>query len=302
MSTRGERLFLTGASGLLGRAVYKKFRNEGWNVYGTAFSRVGEEFRKVDLGDRVLIEKTLKDFKPHFVIHCAAQRHPDKVESQPDAAVKLNVGVTKHLADISAEISAPFLYISTDYVFDGTSPPYTIEDAPNPLNLYGKTKLEGEYATMGAKADHIVLRIPVLYGPVERLAESAVTVLFDTLITNEVPAKVSNYEKRCPSHVDDIAEICYELATKKLKGEKISGIYQWCGSDVLTKYEMIVIMAEVFKLSHDHITPEGQPLSNSTLRPFNTRMDTSCLESLNINPQTLFREGIYKSLKPWTGM
>lgn len=64
---------------------------------------------------------------------------------------------------------------------------------------------------------NLVLRVPVLYGPVEYLAESAVTVLLNNLIHRDKPCKISNYERRCPSHVDDIADICLQLAVKRLE-------------------------------------------------------------------------------------
>ena len=67
------------------------------------------------------------------------------------------------------------LYISTDYVFDGTSAPYKATDIPNPLNLYGKTKLQGEFSTLENCPNSGILRVPILYGEVEYIKESAVT-------------------------------------------------------------------------------------------------------------------------------
>jgi S-adenosylmethionine synthetase len=72
-----------------------------------------------------------------------------------------------------------------------------------------------------------VLRVPVLYGPVEYLAESAVTVLLNNLIHTDKPCKISNYEQRCPSHVDDIADICLQLAVKRLEVHILYGLIDY---------------------------------------------------------------------------
>ena len=116
-------------------------------------------------------------------------------------------------------INGCLLYISTDYVFDGTSPPYGEDDKPCPVNAYGELKLHGE--TKALASGHLVLRIPILYGQVEYLAESAVTVLFEKLkhlqSDSEMKLEVSDYEVRRPALVDDIAAICCQLVAAKHK-------------------------------------------------------------------------------------
>ncbi|XP_069677974.1 methionine adenosyltransferase 2 subunit beta-like [Periplaneta americana] len=301
MATINKRLFLTGASGLLGRAVYKTFLNEGWTVYGTAYSRTTEGLHQLDLTKESEVKEALLNFKPSFVIHCAAQRFPEKVDSDPLGASNINVAATKHLVQIADGLGTPVLYISTDYVFDGKTPPYSVSAVPNPLNLYGKTKLEGEKATLRANKGNLVLRVPVLYGPVEYLAESAVTVLLNNLLNVDKPCKVSNYERRCPSHVDDIAIICLQLATRRLEDEDVNGIFHWCGKEMFTKYGMLLKIAEVFQLSHDsHVTPDSSPPTGVTVpRPFDTSLDTSRLESLGFGHHTPFSDGIKSALRSW---
>ena len=83
------------------------------------------------------------DLKPSHVIHAAAQRFPDKVEADLEAARKLNIDSTRNLAEVCKEIGARMIYISTDYVFDGNHPPYFPDNKTNALNKYGQTKVEG---------------------------------------------------------------------------------------------------------------------------------------------------------------
>ena len=171
-----RKVLITGASGLLGRALMKEFnQQDDWEVLGLAFSRSGGNLRKVDLRNPKEVEAVIEEFKPDVVIHSAAERRPDVAENKEEETTKLNVTATSNLSDVVSRENGFMLYISTGYVFDGTKPPYKPSDKPNPLNKYGKSKLEGEEATMKNELSGGVLRIPILYGEVEYLKESAVT-------------------------------------------------------------------------------------------------------------------------------
>lgn len=180
------RVLITGASGLLGRAIMKQFSNsDKWDVLGLAHSRATGVLKKVDLLDFDETKRVVKNFKPHILIHAAAERRPDVVENDEETCMKLNVGVTKTLAsainELNSDAGAPehfMLYISTDYVFDGSSPPYKPHDEANPLNKYGKSKLAGEQVMQAYNSDGGILRVPILYGKVESIKESAVTGVF----------------------------------------------------------------------------------------------------------------------------
>lgn len=180
-----HRVLITGASGLLGRAILKQFSiSDKWEVLGLAHSRATGTLKKANLLDFEETKRVVKEFKPHVLIHSAAERRPDVVENDEETCIKMNVGVTETLASTIIELNSGLempehfmLYISTDYVFDGTSPPYKPLDEPNPLNKYGKSKLAGEQVMQKNPSDGGILRVPVLYGNVEYLKESAVTGL-----------------------------------------------------------------------------------------------------------------------------
>merc|ERR1712136_587898 len=244
-----KRVLITGASGLLGRAALAAFKQSEWTVLGTTFSRVREGTVRVDICHKEEIIKIIEDFKPAFIIHCAAQRFPDKVNQDPEGALKLNVEATKNLA------------------------------------------------TLAASAGHIVLRVPVLYGSVEYLGESAVTVLLELLFKTE-KKPLSDYEIRFPSHVDDIASVCLSLLELKLTNSSIGGIYHWGGKERMTKYGMISHIAEVFQLSKEHIIPDPNPVPGAP-RPHNSQLSNVKLEALGIGKHTPFREGIKAALQPW---
>ncbi|XP_039766152.1 methionine adenosyltransferase 2 subunit beta isoform X4 [Ornithorhynchus anatinus] len=211
-----RRALITGATGLLGRAVYKEFEQNNWHAVGCGFSRARPKFEQVNLLDNNAVRDIIQDFQPHVIVHCAAERRPDVVENQPDAASQLNVAASGNLAKEAAGIGAFLIYISSDYVFDGTNPPYREEDVPNPLNLYGKTKLEGEKAVLENNVGAAVLRIPVLYGEVEKLEESAVTIMFDKVQFSNKSANMDHWQQRFPTNVKDVASVCRQLAEKRM--------------------------------------------------------------------------------------
>ena len=111
--------------------------------HGLCYSRPSEDLTSLDLTDLSTTRQFLMDLKPSHVIHAAAQRFPDKVEADLEAARKLNIDSTRNLAEVCKEIGARMIYISTDYVFDGNHPPYFPDNKTNPLNKYGQTKVEG---------------------------------------------------------------------------------------------------------------------------------------------------------------
>ncbi|KFY34705.1 hypothetical protein V494_06539, partial [Pseudogymnoascus sp. VKM F-4513 (FW-928)] len=115
-----ETVLITGASGLLGRAVTTAFNRKSWSVTGTGLTRASPPaILAVDLSDAAAVAKTLDEVKPSVVVHCAANRFPDSCDANPSAARALNVLATRSLAEQTAQRGAVLIYISTDYVFSG---------------------------------------------------------------------------------------------------------------------------------------------------------------------------------------
>ncbi|XP_068133529.1 methionine adenosyltransferase 2 subunit beta isoform X5 [Hyperolius riggenbachi] len=238
--------------------------------------------------------------QPHVIVHCAAERRPDIVENHPDSATMLNVECSANLAKEAAASGSFLIYISSDYVFDGSHPPYREDSAPNPLNLYGKTKLEGERVVLQNSEGAAVLRVPVLYGDVEKLEESAVTIMFDKVQFSNKSANMDHWQQRFPTYVKDVASVCLQLTEKKMQDPSlISGIYHWSGNEQMTKYEMACAMADAFNLPSSHLRPITDEPVDTTPRPWNPQLDCNKLEALGIGQRTPFRVGIRESLWPY---
>jgi S-adenosylmethionine synthetase len=149
----------------------------------------------------------------------AANRFPDKCDNDPEGTRALNITASASLAKICAANSIFLIYISTDYVFPGTEgdAPYEVTSTPNPPNLYGETKHEGEKAVLaeldkaGKPGWTVVLRVPVLYGEAEKPAESAVNVLMDSIWkAQEEGASVNmdHWALRYPTNTEDVGRVC----------------------------------------------------------------------------------------------
>ncbi|KAM0278663.1 hypothetical protein ACHAQH_005050 [Verticillium albo-atrum] len=293
---------ITGATGLLGRQVVKAFEKREWNVKGTGFSRADNvSVFKVDLGNAAEVEKVINDTNPQVVVHCAAQRFPDKVDKNPEASRALNVEATRILAKLCAARSVLLIYISTDYVFSGKQgdAPYEADATPGPTNLYGQTKLDGElalideYKKAGKENLGVVLRVPVLYGQAETPAESATNVLLDTLWKSQEGAKVKmdHWSIRYPTNTEDVGRVAHDIAAKYLDAEdkaSLPRILQFSSEDKMTKYEIVQTFADIMGLSMENIeaNTEGNDPNASVQRPYDCHLSTKALQDLGIEVWT----------------
>ncbi|CAE6524248.1 unnamed protein product [Rhizoctonia solani] len=206
----------------------------------------------------------------------------------------LNEVVPATLARLSSSEEHAFtlIYISTDYVFDGTAAPYSVDAKPNPVNLYGETKLAGERAVLddgyqGKPGQRVVLRVPVLrYGPAPKNSDSAINILVD--IVNDQSGKpytMDHYATRYPTNVLDIADFLVRLTGKHNNAPKpLPPILHYSGTEPYTKYEMCLVLAKILNVSHNHITPDAaEPLPNlGVSRPKNTQLSLDVLENLGV--------------------
>ncbi|RFU33479.1 hypothetical protein B7463_g2847, partial [Scytalidium lignicola] len=301
-----KTVLVTGATGFLGRQVVKVFKRENWNVVGTGFSRASaSDILKLDLGDEAEVARVLDEVKPQVVVHCAANRFPDKCDGDPEGTKALNVTASANLARLCASASIFLIYISTDYVFPGTpgDAPYEVTAEPKPTNLYGETKLGGEkavsaeYEKAGKVGWGAALRVPVLYGPADKPEESAVNTLMSSVWkahevkSGESKIKMDHWAIRYPTNTEDVARICQDIATKYLGTEDkhtLPTILQFSSEDKFTKYEICELFAEIMGLSLDGMEPntQGNDPSSKTQRPYDCHLSTQALKDLGIDVTT----------------
>ncbi|KAI9286881.1 RmlD-like substrate binding domain-containing protein [Umbelopsis sp. AD052] len=297
------RVLVTGASGLLGRAVYQNFKKNGHEVIGTAHSRANGDLVKLDLTLESNVKQFVDAHKPDAIIHCAAERRPDVAEKDQTGTEFLNVQVPKDIAKISKANGIFLIYISTDYVFDGTQPPYhAIGGEPNPLNFYGKTKLAGEKAIQEVYPEATILRVPILYGKTEYNGESAVNTLVDVVMNQSKPSKMDDVAVRYPTNVEDVARVLVDLTSAKLEqGKDIHGVYHFSSEKSYTKYAMCQTFAKALHVPLEHVEPvDTSNDAGSASRPkdahlSNDRLEQSGISTFNVDFDTWWNRHIKPS-------
>ncbi|MEC4726099.1 SDR family oxidoreductase [Shewanella sp. D64] len=289
------KIMITGATGLLGRAVVKQLALSGEHeLIATGFSRAQAGIYKLDLTDNNAIEQFIVSQQPDVIVHCAAERRPDVSEQFPEAALALNLGATAALAKAAKQQGAWLIYISTDYVFDGTKPSYIESDAPNPVNFYGESKLRGEQLLLETSADFAVLRLPILYGQVEQVEESAVLVLLNQLLDKQ-SQNVDHWAIRSPTSTQDVAIAIEKMIALKLDNETLKGVYHFSAKEVMSKYQMLLVLGELLELDTQHLSPVSEP-TDSAKRPHDCTLSCQRLESIGIVSQVSFMQGSHDSL------
>jgi len=301
--TRGPRfkVALIGASGLLGRAVSNELASiTRWQMIRTAFRHGDTSTITLDIRDECAVRQFIADQAPDAIVVTAAERRPDVCENDPVLARALNVDALGFIASAAQEIGSWILSISTDYVFDGTQPPYQPDDAPNPLNAYGRSKLDGEQALLRSSARSCVLRLPLLYGPVIDWGESAVTSLTPAIVASArgvAPAVMDAWATRYPTFTPDVAVAIRQLLERHEIGESVTGVMHWSGDEPMTKFDIAQRIAQVLNVDAQ-ITAERSPI-DTTPRPRNCHLASDALEVLKIGQRTPFDAAIRAVLQNW---
>jgi len=152
------RVLITGANGILGRALSERL--------GGAHTLYLWGRGEADLTDEAQVRAAGKSIAFEAVIHAAAMTNVDGCETEPERAMAANRDATRFVADLAREKGATLVYVSTDYVFDGSKgSPYLEEDPTGPINAYGRTKLAGEKAALASGAPCLIVRTSWLFGP-----------------------------------------------------------------------------------------------------------------------------------------
>jgi S-adenosylmethionine synthetase len=290
-----ERVLVTGASGLLGRQVYAQLEQGGWTVCGLCSSRLRDKLVRCDLTKEAEIEKVFAEFKPDVVIHLAAERRPDVCHKRPEESEMLNVDVTRLIAKACKMYNAWLVFLSTDYVFDGTSPPYTVEASPKALSEYGQQKLDGEKAAAEVVNTAAILRIPLIYGPFEYCKESGVTALYPDLLNGTISKPIDHTQKRYPTYTVDVARLLVKMVEVQSSGKNLHGIFHWQANECFTKFDMVHLLADIHRLDASEVR------ANTSMPkipvPMDTNLDSSRLiRELDIDP-ALFRTPMREALQ-----
>lgn len=159
------KILITGASGTLSAAAIPQLISHGHAVVPTDINERFSGIRRMDITDRENVMGLLNETRPDYLFHFAAETNVDLCEKDPVRAFSINAKGTENIALACREYDTPLLYVSTGAVFSGDKPePYSESDTPGPLNVYGKSKLEGELAVQDILKKYLIIRAGWMIG------------------------------------------------------------------------------------------------------------------------------------------
>jgi dTDP-4-dehydrorhamnose reductase len=203
----------------------------------------------VDLSTRGDFTRSLGSLKVDSVIHTAALVSPDLCEKDPDLAHAINVDGTREVAVWAEKQGATMIYFSTDLVFDGNKGWYQEADTPAPLNVYGRTKLQGEQQVSRVCTSWFVLRLALSYGPT-RGARGDWTLEMRSQIREGKDLRLFTDQFRTPAYVGDTAEVVLRLVSRK--GAEI---FHMGGGERVSRYAFGMKFFRIFNLPEQRIVP-----------------------------------------------
>jgi len=269
-----DKILITGGSGLLGSNLAFSAPKRFDTYLICHESRVeidGCTSFALDLRESDATAKKVREIKPDCIIHCAALTNVDYCETHQEEAEALNVDATRNLAAVSSEIGCKLIYISTDSVFDGEKGMYTEQDMPNPLNVYARTKLDGESVAMECD-NHTVARTNIYGWNAQEKLSIAEWFLKNLREGREISGFTDIYFT--PILVNNLADALLELYDKDK-----SGLYHIAGSERINKYDFGLRLAGVFGLDQSLIqSATSDEIKLTAKRPKDMSLDVGKAE------------------------
>jgi dTDP-4-dehydrorhamnose reductase len=201
------KILLIGARGMLGRDLQP--------ILSDRHEVIGKDIEDLDITDPNQVQKQVETLRPQTVINAAAFTDVDGCESQKDLAFKVNAEGAGQVARVCRKAGARLIYLSTDYVFDGTSRvPYSEEAQPNPINVYGESKLGGEEAVQQAEGNYLILRTAWLYG---KHGKNFVDTIL-RLASKQKELRVVDDQQGSPTFTRDLSRAIARLLENDVRG------------------------------------------------------------------------------------
>lgn len=297
-----KTVLVTGANGLLGQKLVKLLAEDAsLRTVATArqplFQTIeGVRFAELDITHANQVDRVISTVKPDIVINTAAATQVDWCELHPDECFRINTEAVTHLLKACAENGSAFIQLSTDFIFDGTHGPLDEDAQPNPVNIYGHSKLKAEQAVMQSPVPWCIIRTVLVYGVSKPMTRSNIVLWVKESLEQKKPIRVVTDQLRTPTLAEDLAQGCY-LAVK----HNATGVFHISGEEKMSPFDIAIRTARFFSLDERLIIPtDSSTLRQVARRPLITGfLINKAKGHLGYNPH-LFEQGLailYKQLK-----
>lgn len=257
------KYLITGGTGQLGYDIIKELINRNEKDY------LAPSSKKMDITNQKQVEKIILNYKPDIIFHCAAYTAVDKAEEDKENCYNINVNGTKNIVSVAEKINAKVVYISTDYVFDGTKEGiYEIDDKTNPINYYGYTKLMGEKEVQQLN-DYLIVRISWVFG--ENGKNFVKTML--NLAETKTELSIVSDQIGSPTYTKDLSKLLLDMIENNKKGLFFATNEDFCSWYEFAEY--------IFKINNINIklnkvlTKDYKTLAK---RPLNSKLSKNKLD------------------------
>jgi dTDP-4-dehydrorhamnose reductase len=283
-------ILITGGSGLLGSALTLTTLEHGLDAVAVCCRHPVElsvaQIVVADLRNRDVLVRLLRNHRPDWIVHCAAQTDVDWCEEHPDEAWETNVAMTRNIAIEARRMGVGLVYISTDSVFSGERGGYSETDSTGPVNVYARSKLEGEKVACEEWKRSVVIRTN-LYG-LNVQEKSSLAEWIVQRLESELPVPAFPDVIFTPILANDLSEVILEFIEKDL-----AGLFHVGGSQVCSKYEFALAVAEVFGLDRRLVEPTSITVSSLTApRPRDTSLKSEKATKVLGRPLPDLRKGL----------
>ena len=299
------KVFVTGVAGQLGHDVMNELAARGYEGVGTdllpQYSGIQDgsavcsmPYISLDITDAEAVARTVRELQPSVIVHCAAWTAVDLAEDEDkqEKVERINAFGTRCLAEAAKEVGAKFIYISTDYVFDGQGTEPWQPDCRDyaPLNVYGRTKLEGELAVSELLEKYFIVRIAWVFG---LNGKNFIKTMLNVGKTHDT-VRVVNDQIGTPTYTLDLARLLVDM----LETEKYGYYHATNEGGYISWYDFTKEIYRQAGLSTEvlPVTTAEYGLSKAA-RPYNSRLDKSKLTEMGFQPLPTWQDALSRYLK-----
>lgn len=292
------KIIVTGANGLLGQTLIKLLLEKKYNIIGIGrgpgrlimAALDGYSYKELDITDGPAVETFIVEEKPEIIVHAAAMTQVDQCELNKPDCYNINVTATRFIIDAAKAVHSKFLYVSTDFIFDGLNGPYKEDDEPAPVNYYGGTKLVAEKAVMESGLQWAIARTILVYGEAGMPGRPNILGWMKQNLESSKTINMVTDQWRTPTFVSDLANGILLMIEKN-----VTGIYHLSGEQQMTPYEMGVETAKFFGYDVSLVKQSSSPeIKQPAVRPPRTGfIIDKAKKELGYRPST-FQEGLKK--------
>ncbi len=292
------KILLTGANGFLGYYLTRQLLEAGHTVVATGKGacrlpfggQPSFHYYELDFTDALEANRLITETMPEVIVHAGAMTKPDDCELDPEQAMLVNSAGTRIMLEAAAASGAFFVFISTDFIFDGEEGMYDEQAEGDPVNYYGVTKLEAEQWVRAWKGDWAIVRTVLVYGKPYDSRGNLLTFVSGKLEAGET-IRIFDDQVRTPTYVEDLA-----AGIKAVIEKKATGIWHISGADIRTPYQIAVEVAELRGLDASKIIKVTEAeFEQPAKRPLRTGFNIEKAKRLLGYKPTPFAAGLRRS-------